>query len=612
VVQAMVMPSPRLQRLVIEDVAVQSWTDANDITSLIRDGNDLWAGTSGGLVRWNLISGDYHVYTTRDGLPGQVVTAIAQDGGGHIWLIYADTDSWSEYDKETWHTYESREVAVTSRYEVMLKARHFDPRLWHSGAGSKLIWLPTHDGCVMSYDGSTWRSYDQAEGVTTNCRLVSVSDAGQLWVVGDGISTAIEADLEWERHPFSSALPDGSDIGAIAVDKQGGLWLALTGPHRLNEGAIHLDPASGNWACYRHELDPAIPRQVHSVEVDSEGVVWLCGDGGITFRRPGERWHQVPTGELIVQCFARGADSRFWLGTDYGIWSMASDGSDVRGPWLVPSPLVGNKVTQLVMDGREKLWMGTPKGLSWVDRHGEAKLLREGGVLCLAPSPRGQVWMGDRSTLSIVESDGVARQVLDQGALAVAFDSSKVPWVCTVDGDLIKMTDSSWQDVTSIRDVAGLVPRDMVIGDDGTVWIATRSGLGMWSTSGEFAMKVIGDGLPHLDVHALAQGPDDALWIATAHGLARRLPSGKWTRFTTASTEGGLRSMEIWDLFADGEGTLWMATSSGVSARTRDADWSYFDLPGARSVCAEPGGAVWIGTLGGLYRIRQEALTSVP
>lgn len=605
-------PTPQLQNVTIEDVPVQSWTDPNDVAGLIWDGNYLWAATGGGVVRWNLVSEDYRVYTVRDGLQSQVIIAIAQDGDGHIWVAYADRDSWSEYDGETWQSHESPQTAVTSRYAAMLRAQRFSPRLWSSGAGSEWVWLSTAGGHIMSYDGSTWRSYGQSEGVAPNSWLVTVSDTGQVWAVGKGVSTMMEGNRKWERHPFSCAVSDGGDIAAIAVDTQGGLWLASVGPQSLDGSVTYLDPDSSSWTGHRHALNPAIPKQVYSVEVDPEGVVWICGDGGITFRHPGGPWQKVPVGNLIVQCFVRDSGGRFWVGTEHGIWSVASDGGDASGPLLVPSPLVGNEVTQLVVDDRGEVWIGTPRGVSSINRRGEARLLRREQALCLALSPTGQIWLGGPNGLSVVESDGVSRQVLDQSIVAVAFDASNVPWVCTAEGDLMRLTGPDWQRMGNAWEMAGSVPRDIVVGNDGEVWLAMASGLGVWSTSGEFALRVVEDGLPNVDVRALAHGPDGAVWIATAHGLARRLPSGKWTRFTTASTEGGLRSVDIWDLIVDDEGTLWIATSSGVSVRTRDADWSYFDLADARSVYPEPGGTVWVGSLGGLYRIQQEALTLVP
>lgn len=70
--------------------------------------------------------------------------------------------------------------------------------------------------------------------------------------------------------------------------------------------------------------------------------------------------------------------------------------------------------------------------------------------------------------------------------------------------------------------------------------------------------------------------------------------------------------MEMHKVHVDEQGTLWMATSAGISVRTQEADWSYLDLPGARAVCPSPSGAIWVGTRGGLYRVRRDVLTLIP
>ena len=100
-----------------------------------------------------------------------------------------------------------------------------------------------------------------------------------------------------------------------------------------------------------------------------------------------------------------------------------------------------------------------------------------------------------------------------------------------------------------------------------------------------------------------ASQPEDSAVQATRANI---------TRFTTVSTEGGLRSLELWDVRSEKDGTLWIATSEGISRRTPEADWSYYDIPGARKVWPEANGAVWVGTLGGLYRLQQDILISVP
>jgi ligand-binding sensor domain-containing protein len=69
---------------------------------------------------------------------------------------------------------------------------------------------------------------------------------------------------------------------------------------------------------------------------------------------------------LTVQCYARDPQGRFWVGTARGVWSLAEDGAEARGPWLIPSPLIGNQVTGVALDSDRRLWVGTSQGLTCI------------------------------------------------------------------------------------------------------------------------------------------------------------------------------------------------------------------------------------------------------
>ena len=601
--------TPSLSSLTITDEAMQHWSDPNDVTGLVHDGTYLWAATHGGVVRWGLDE-SHRLYTTQDGLPSTSIRGIALDGQGHLWVGYADVAAWSEHDGEGWQTYSAREDAIVARYQPMLDARHFDPRLWYSRFDSHWLWAPTHDGRLESYDGIKWRTYGEHEGITRYTWLVTLSDEGRVWAIGTGVSTAEEGERWWDDHTLFSSIADRRSIRDIAVDS-GGVWLAFAGPGRQEGGVTRLDWAANHWEGFLHELTPAIPRRVYRVEIDPDGTVWLCGDHGLVSRQPGRPWKTLPLGDMEVRCFMRDEDGRYWLGTPQGIWSADPDGANLRGPWRVPSPLVGSSVTSLARDAEGRLWIATLNGVSYVDPDGVTEVVASEETFCLAGSPSGMVWFGTRDGLYATEGTSFSRE-LDKPAIAIGFDADDALWACLEDGQIVKVVAAEAQRAANILDLTGVLPRQMVIDSEGTAWFATSKGLGILSPEGEFHLATVEDGLLSADVRSVAVGPDDAIWMATARGLVRRLPSGKWTRFTTQSTEGGLRSMEMWDVYVEPDGTLWMATTAGISRRTTETDWSYFDVPDARTVLREPGGAVWIGSQRGLHRIKPDVLTPVP
>jgi ligand-binding sensor domain-containing protein len=592
--------------------AVQCWTDPNDINGLLYDGQYLWAATGGGVVCWKPDGTEPRLYTMSDGLASQAIRGIAQDGDGHIWVGYADCGSWSEYDGEGWHTYDTREKAVASRYKAMLTSLRTDPRLWSRRDAGDWLWASTSDGGVEAYDGSKWRVYGQREGVTQGTWLVAVATEGRVWAVGEGINTAEEGDRQWEDHSLPGEAPEDSAAADLTVDAQGRAWLAYTSRHRQGGGVGCLDAEASRWTIYEHALDSSIPRQVHGVEIEKDGTIWLCGEGGIALRRPGGHWEAIPLGDIVAGSFARSGDGRFWIGTAHGIWTATADGTDLRGPWLVPTSIIDNEINGLAMDDKGALWLGTPKGLSYIEANGKAGILIGEAIRVLAASPKGEIWAGTSGGLYVVQGDRSGRQVLDVAVVALAFDAQGQLWACTQDGQIGKVDSTGWQPKGSVAALAITPPRDMLIQGDGAIWLGTANGLGILSADGAFAWAGDADRVLKEDIRAMALGSDGYIWVATTGGLARRSPAGGWVRLTITSTGGGLRSTEIRHLLVDREETLWVATSAGLSARTAKTDWFYYDLPGVRTIWSEPSGIIWVGTQGGLYRLQRDLLVAVP
>jgi ligand-binding sensor domain-containing protein len=278
----------------------------------------------------------------------------------------------------------------------------------------------------------------------------------------------------------------------------------------------------------------------------------------------------------------------------------------------VRASIISNEVTSLVMDGQGTLWIGTPKGLSYAAASGDAGIALDEEVFCLATGPKDEVWAGTRSGLYILRGAGSSQQVFDQPVARLVFDAQGILWICTQDGRIGPLDGAEWRPKASVAELATAPPRDMLVSADGSVWLGTANGLGVLSVEGSFAWADPEEHLLQEDARALALGPDGVLWIGTANGLARQPAAGGWVRLTPTSTEGGLRSTEIWDLHMTPEGTLWIATSAGISMRTPKADWFYFDLPGARTIWPESSEVIWVGTRGGLYRLRRELLIAVP
>ena len=119
-----------------------NYTNANYINALAMVGNTLWAGTSGGVVKWDMTTGTYVKYTTTDGLADNYVQAIAVDGAGNLWFG-TDGGGVSKFDGTTWTTYTEADGLASSWVNAIAV----------DGAGN--LWFGTGGG-VSKFDGATW------------------------------------------------------------------------------------------------------------------------------------------------------------------------------------------------------------------------------------------------------------------------------------------------------------------------------------------------------------------------------------------------------------------------------------------------------------------------
>jgi ligand-binding sensor domain-containing protein len=617
------IPPASSAALVFGDEPLQSWADPNDVNGLLHDGRSLWATTAGGVVRWDPASGRYTTYGPQDGLATQNTRGIARDADGHVWVAYADHGAWSEYDGTAWHTFPSRQEAVEARYAAMLGAMRSDPRLWNEGvaAGTDTpwLWLPAADGRVQAYDGKQWRTYGEKEGVTRNTWLVVVDTTGNVWALGDGISTAEQGDRLWTDHSLLVGVEANSRVTDIVADGAGGVWLSFAGPGRLGGAVTRMEAATERWTSHRYSLNQAIPRQVYGLDIDAESTLWVWGEGAIAFRRPDQRWQHIALPNMQAQAVVRDAQGSFWIGTDRGIWSAAPDGQNIQGPWLVPAPPISGRVEALAVYG-QKVIIGTARGVSYVD----ALTGDTGPLMALTPlalavvgggsgaASQAQLAVGTRAGLYVTEGEQEPRLVSQDPVAVLTVDSAGVLWGATEDGRLGRLDPQGWQNVAQVGTNLGGAVKDLAVAADGTAWFATPVGLGMLSPQGEFTHFGIDEGLPDADIRALALVPDGPLWVGTARGLMRRAANGNWSRLTVQSTDGGLLSEEVWDLWVDGAGNVWFATTGGISRRTEEAKWAYYEVTGIRTLRPGPGETLWMGGLNGLYRLRTNALVPVP
>jgi len=79
------------------------YTSGNYINCLAAERDYIWAGTFGGVVKWNRHTREYIKYTTLSGLADNYVKCIAIDPEGNKW--FGTVNGVSKFDGKQWTSY---------------------------------------------------------------------------------------------------------------------------------------------------------------------------------------------------------------------------------------------------------------------------------------------------------------------------------------------------------------------------------------------------------------------------------------------------------------------------------------------------------------------------
>jgi len=370
------------------------------------DGRLLAGGHSdGGLHEWT--GGRLRNYTTAHGLSDTVVTALAEDRAGTLWIgtetggvMRLTSRGFVSFDvadglghRRVVSIFETRAdelVVLTSmRYLNRLEGTRFtavQPRL-HVPPSIQSV-----HSVLQDHDGEWWVAtprglarYPRARGVDALARSTAAAfytqrdglagdDVGRPFedVHGDIWVTTPGATLtRWERatgtfHRYGAAegLPPGSATVAFGEDARGSLWVGLRegGLARLRDGRFESFGASDG-------LPHAMTRSLYR---DGRGRLWAATTGGGLIRidqpdagRP--RFVRYSTAEGLtsdhIRCLTEDREGRLYLGTAVGVVRFDPDTGSVM-PFTTADGLAQNEIQAAFRDRSGALWFGTMDGVS--------------------------------------------------------------------------------------------------------------------------------------------------------------------------------------------------------------------------------------------------------
>ena len=536
----------------------------DDIISLKADTDGhLWVGTwEGGLNRLDLSTGKFSRFFHDRGdsasLIDNSVYAIAETGQGVSRELWFATHRGLSRLRPNGTARESfRTVPAAHLPSTVVQSLLTDSR--------GTLWIGTARGLTRFRDGQfqkiplaeTPQILDLAE--TPSGHLLAATARHGLLDLGpvENLSGAA-APL------FAGQLP-AAGIAAIAIDKEGSLWLGTPrGLVRIRNFEKSPAPAE----LFRH--DPDAPGSLSSdhanqLLVDNTGILWVGSYyGGVDYYAPeihkfgafstgNGRRTTLPGGQ--IRALAQDRDGAVLVGTERGLAVFPAGFPESESPPASTILLAGQPVSALYPDPHgegKQIWAGTAgNGVYRITLSGKGPPRTEplwGDQPVIPPhisalaggKNAGELWVGTAQGIYRLDVSAKAPHLTGR-FLHSPEDSTSLPhsWVTTLYRD-----------------------------SRNRLWAGTYGGLARLDSSEAHWQPFISreedrTSLSHNYVYAICEDPAGTLWVATAKGLNRLSDDEK--TFTCPPETRQLSNQVIVAIANRPDGTLWLATQKGIS-----------------------------------------------
>ncbi|MGH8132654.1 MAG: two-component regulator propeller domain-containing protein, partial [Steroidobacteraceae bacterium] len=523
------------------------------------------------------------------------------------------------------------------------------------------LWLATESG-LDRYDGNSIRVYRRERGnphaLASDYIWTIAEDAhADLWLatVGGGVARWERRTDQFQQFRHDPGKPDSlaSDaVRTLLIDSAGHIWVGT-----LDRGLDLLDPATGLARHFRHrDGDPhSLPADaVFALYADHAGRVWVGTDGGLSRYDPaaddfvnyGRSADGAGLSDLQVRAIREDHTGALWIGTMHGGLDRLEPGTGrvtaFRHEPASPQSLSSDRVTAVLEDDAQRLWVATPEGLNLFEPSSQGfvryrndadnpQSLRDSYVMSLYQDRGGVLWVGTRSAgASHWNPDtwllGHYRSAAfhDTEVSSFADDGAGRVWVGTIGAGLIEIDTRGGTERRYGHDTAALRLSDdrvmaLLYDQKGSLWVGTMSGgldrldlatraVQVWRASADPAT------LPADGVMTLYQDRSGRIWVGTfGGGLASIDPAGgRVTRYPFGTdAPNALSDAHASAIAEDALGNLWIGTAGGglnllerasgrfYHYRRDDRDAGSLSDDTVYALHIDQRGEVWVGTASG-------------
>jgi ligand-binding sensor domain-containing protein len=318
-----------------------NYTNNEYICALVHDGDFLWIGTTGGLVRINKKTEEIEYFNkTNSGLPTNRITALALDKNNDLWI---GTSGYGVlcYSQGEWIDFEDYPVPDgfynDKPLNKYIRDIEFDK--------SDILWILTYKG-LIKYDGDSWEVfYSDSTCKTNNYSHLAIDSTNNIWVA-TAVSFSNYSSIKlykYNRNTWTEYNPENSGLQyAISCICAGNnsLWIGhglrgmteFNGSDFIKRGGYRIF----SLAYYDSMLYGSTGRNIHKFK-----------DNG---------WEKDPCSSVGGHIYVENSEE-IWIGTGNGLFrsNFVNDEKIITSATTLPH----NKISSIEISKNNDIYFGS-------------------------------------------------------------------------------------------------------------------------------------------------------------------------------------------------------------------------------------------------------------
>jgi ligand-binding sensor domain-containing protein len=320
------------------------------VKDIYADGNLMWVGTSGGVIRYDTSTDQFKLFDTKSGLLSNGVFHVSKLDGRIVVGTYGGGMSIYDEKADKWETYNVPEGLGDAFVYDVLKTSTGD------------LWIATWSGVNRVRGGALkeraqWELHtvDSTKGGLPNDWVYGLAEGrnGDIWLATEG-GLALYRAGKWQNWNHAKGL--GAPYDTVKTDLQFKNDPAKVSSHHAKQkqemGLENVDTAYN-------------PNYIVSLAVDRDGIVWAGTWGGGLARFDGKAWRNytvrdgLPGNHVFMQHID--ASGVHWIGTNDGLARRNGDRFQVL---RTADGLFANTVFSMASGPNGSLWVGSFGGVA--------------------------------------------------------------------------------------------------------------------------------------------------------------------------------------------------------------------------------------------------------